>query len=141
MDAAFTEAKHAIELDPLESRCHRILSTICLYRREYDIAEQHLRRAFDLNPNDADGLITKGRIAGLSWQARRSTGLAGSWWCASTQYTFAGTIFTSASPSIRFAALHEAAQAFKQMPSQTRGRARGSRPATPSLNGSAKRHG
>ena len=34
LDAAFTEAKHALELDPLESRCHRILSTIYLYRRE-----------------------------------------------------------------------------------------------------------
>lgn len=62
LDAAFTEAKHALELDPLESRCHRILSTICLYRREYDMAEQYLRRAFDLNPNDADGLIMKGRL-------------------------------------------------------------------------------
>ena len=62
LDRAFTEAKHAIELDPLESRCHRILSTICLYRREYDQAEQHLRRAFELNPNDADGLLMKGRL-------------------------------------------------------------------------------
>ncbi|MGO4834916.1 tetratricopeptide repeat protein, partial [Rhizobiaceae sp. 2RAB30] len=62
LDVAFTEAKHAIDLDPLESRCHRILSTICLYRREYDKAEQYLRRAFDLNPNDADGLIMKGRL-------------------------------------------------------------------------------
>ena len=62
LDVAFAEARHAIELDPLESRCHRILSTICLYRREYDMAEQYLRRAFDLNPNDADGLIMKGRL-------------------------------------------------------------------------------
>ena len=62
LDEAFTQAKHAVELDPLESRCHRVLSTICLYRREYDIAEQHLRRAFDLNPNDADALAMKGRL-------------------------------------------------------------------------------
>jgi adenylate cyclase len=62
LDAAFTEAKHAIALDPLESRCHRIISTICLYRRDYDMAEQHLRRAFDLNPNDADGITMKGRL-------------------------------------------------------------------------------
>jgi TolB-like protein/Tfp pilus assembly protein PilF len=62
LDMALTEAKHAIDLDPLESRCQRILSTIYLYRREYDLAEQHLRRALDLNPNDPDGLIMKGRL-------------------------------------------------------------------------------
>ncbi|MER9626490.1 adenylate/guanylate cyclase domain-containing protein [Mesorhizobium sp. M0296] len=62
LDGAFVEAKHAIELDPLESRCHRILSTICFYLREYDQAEQHLGRAFELNPNDADGLLMKGRL-------------------------------------------------------------------------------
>ncbi len=62
LDGAFIEAKHAIELDPLESRCHRILSTICFHRREYDQAEQHLGRAFELNPNDADGLLMKGRL-------------------------------------------------------------------------------
>ena len=62
LDRAFIEAKHAIELDPLESRCHRILSTICFHRREYDQAEQHLGRAFELNPNDADGLLMKGRL-------------------------------------------------------------------------------
>jgi TolB-like protein/class 3 adenylate cyclase/Tfp pilus assembly protein PilF len=62
LEAALTEAKFAIELDPLESRCHRILSTIYLYRREFDHAERHLGRAFELNPNDADALIMKGRL-------------------------------------------------------------------------------
>src|SRR5262245_34582550 len=62
LDAAFAEARHAIELDPQESRCHRVLSTICLYRREYDMAEHHVQRALDLNPNDADAMMTKGRL-------------------------------------------------------------------------------
>jgi tetratricopeptide (TPR) repeat protein len=65
LDAAFAEARHAVELDPQESRCHRILSTICLYRREYDMAEHHVNRAFDLNPNDADAMMTKGRLLAL----------------------------------------------------------------------------
>lgn len=65
LDAAFAEARHAVELDPQESRCHRILSTICLYRRDYDMAEHHARRAFDLNPNDADAIMTKGRLLGF----------------------------------------------------------------------------
>ena len=74
LDAAFTEAKHAVILDPRESRCHRILSTICLYRREYDLAERHLRRALDLNPNDADIVIMKGRV--LAARGRSEEALA-----------------------------------------------------------------
>jgi adenylate cyclase len=65
LDAAFADATHAIELDPQESRCHRILSTICLYRREYDMADQHVRRALDLNSNDADALMQKGRLLAM----------------------------------------------------------------------------
>jgi adenylate cyclase len=65
LDAAFIEARHALELDPQESRCHRILSTICLYRRDYDSAEQHVRRAFDLNPNDAEAMTQTGRVLAM----------------------------------------------------------------------------
>src|SRR4029453_12687438 len=65
LDMALAEARHAIELDPQESRCHRGLSTICLYRREYEMAEHHVRRALDLNPNDADAMMTKGRLLSL----------------------------------------------------------------------------
>ena len=65
LDAAFLGAQHAIALDPQESRCHRILSVICLYRREYDMAEQHIRRAFDLNPNDAESMTQMGRVLAM----------------------------------------------------------------------------
>jgi adenylate cyclase len=47
-------ARHAVELDPEESRCHRALAFIWLNRREYDTAEYHYQVALDLNPNDAD---------------------------------------------------------------------------------------
>ena len=60
LEAASTEAKQAST--PLESRCHRILSTICLYRREYDKAEQNMRQASHLNPNDEDVMSLKGRV-------------------------------------------------------------------------------
>lgn len=115
LDAAFNEAKHAIALDPLESRCHRILSTICLYRREYDMAEQHLRRAFDLNPNDADGLIMKGRL--LAFRGRPEEGLV----CLEAagrlnplHFRWYDVHFGIALYSLRRFA--EAAQAFKKMP-------------------------
>ena len=118
LDAAFAEAKHALELDPLESRCHRILSTICLYRREYDMAEQHLRRAFDLNPNDADAMIMKGRL--LAFRGRPEEALA----CLEAAVRlnplrprWYDAHFGIALYSLRRFA--EAAQAFKQMPLPT----------------------
>jgi tetratricopeptide (TPR) repeat protein len=55
IDAAFAMASQAVDLDPQESRCHRLLGQICLMRREYDTAERHLRRTLELNPSDADG--------------------------------------------------------------------------------------
>ena len=54
VDAAFAAASHALELDPQESYCQSVVGLIWLYRRDYDAAEHHYRRALDLNPNDAD---------------------------------------------------------------------------------------
>ena len=51
---AFATASHALELDPQESNCHRVLALVWLYRADYDAAEHHYRRALELNPNDAD---------------------------------------------------------------------------------------
>jgi len=62
LDVALAKARHALELDSQESRCHRILSTIYLYRRDYDMADQHIQRAYDLNPNDSEVLIFRGRV-------------------------------------------------------------------------------
>ena len=39
-----------------------MLSTIRLYRREYDKAEQNMRQASHLHPNDEDVMILKGRV-------------------------------------------------------------------------------
>ena len=115
LDAAFSEAEQAIELDPLESRCHRILSSICLLRREYDLAEQHLRRAFDLNPNDADAIIMKGRL--LAFRGRPEEALV--WLEAAVRLNPLHPPWYTAHFGIALYSLRrfaEAAQALKQMP-------------------------
>jgi len=54
LDVAFATASHALELDPQESNCHRVLALVWLYRRDYDAAEYHYHKSLELNPNDAD---------------------------------------------------------------------------------------
>ena len=44
LDAALDKAQTAVRLDPQESRCHRALVIIHLYRREFDLAEHHARQ-------------------------------------------------------------------------------------------------
>ena len=65
LDEALATATHALELDPQESRCHRILSHIWIMRRDFSTAEHHLRRAVDLNPNDADARVSMGNLLAL----------------------------------------------------------------------------
>jgi TolB-like protein/class 3 adenylate cyclase/lipoprotein NlpI len=114
LNEAYLEARQAVELDPQESRCHRILSTICLYRREYDMAEQHVGQAFDLNPNDPDAVMQKGRL--LAMRGRPEDALA----CLETAVRlnpfhppWYNAHFGIAFYSLR--RFEEAAQAFKRM--------------------------
>jgi TolB-like protein len=65
LEASFQRASFAVDLDPQESRCHRMLAMICLYRRERPAAESHFKRALDLNPNDADGMQQMGYLLAL----------------------------------------------------------------------------
>ncbi|CCV15042.1 adenylate/guanylate cyclase domain-containing protein [Mesorhizobium sp. STM 4661] len=74
LDAAFATASHALELDPQESSCHRVLALIWLYRRDYDAAEYHYRRALELNPNDADRLMGLGYLLALRGKLEEALG-------------------------------------------------------------------
>jgi adenylate cyclase len=115
LDAAFAEARHAMDLDPQESRCHRILSTICLYRREYDMAEQHLRQAFELNPNDADAMMEKGRLLARRGKPQEALG----WMEASVRLNPLHPPWYHAHFGVALYSLRrfvEAAQALKRMP-------------------------
>jgi TolB-like protein len=49
---AHTLAKRAVELDDSDSTCHSLLSNTCMYRRQFELSLQHIRRSVELNPNN-----------------------------------------------------------------------------------------
>jgi adenylate cyclase len=78
LDEAYELGKRAVELDDGESTCHSLLAQVCLQRRAYEMALQHIERAVEINPtnqwNQADmGLVLTytGRAQeALNWYAR-----------------------------------------------------------------------
>jgi tetratricopeptide (TPR) repeat protein len=72
LDTAFRRATHALELDPLESRCHVALGVVWLYRRDHEAAEYHYRRAYELNPNDADQMMRLGALVALRGRSKEA---------------------------------------------------------------------
>jgi TolB-like protein len=52
LQEAFDLAKRAIELDSNESTCFSIFALVCLSRRSFEAALQHMQRAIELNPNN-----------------------------------------------------------------------------------------
>src|SRR5262245_7331332 len=57
LDRAFELAARAVSLDAQETVCHTALSYIQLWRRRYDEAEFHARKALALNPNRPYALV------------------------------------------------------------------------------------
>ena len=78
LDEAYKLARRAVELDDSESTCHSMLAQVYLFRRAFEPALQHIRRAVELNPNNQWNLADMGFMlsyAGeaeqaLSWSAR-----------------------------------------------------------------------
>lgn len=62
LDAALAMARKAVSLDEGEGGCQRLLALIHANRREFDLAERHYRRAYLLNPNDANTLVQMGGL-------------------------------------------------------------------------------
>src|SRR5262249_10260906 len=62
LKAAVERARHAVELNPQEGACHRILARILLFARNYDLAEHHNSRSLELNPNDAGAMAARGDL-------------------------------------------------------------------------------
>jgi tetratricopeptide (TPR) repeat protein len=52
LDEAYTLAMRAVELDDGDSTCHSLLAQVCLYRRSFELALEHMQRSMALNPNN-----------------------------------------------------------------------------------------
>jgi len=78
LDEAYKLARHAVELDDSDSTCHSLLAQVYLFRREFEPALRHMRRALELNPNNQWNLADMAYVLGyageaeeaLSWSAR-----------------------------------------------------------------------
>jgi TolB-like protein/DNA-binding winged helix-turn-helix (wHTH) protein len=78
LDEAYRLAQRSVELAENESTCHSLLAMVHLYRREYDLALQQVRRAVELNPNNQWNLADMAYVVGymgdgeqaLQWSAR-----------------------------------------------------------------------
>lgn len=74
LDDALALAEKAVALDPQEARCHRMLALVCLFRRSFERAERHFRRAHQLNVNDANCLVQMGGLLARRGRAREALG-------------------------------------------------------------------
>jgi TolB-like protein/Tfp pilus assembly protein PilF len=78
LDEAYRLAMHAVELDDRDSSCHSMLAQVCLYRRQFDLALEHMERSVALNPNNQWNVADMGLILvyigraeeAMSWNQR-----------------------------------------------------------------------
>ncbi len=62
LDRAFRLAKKAVALDEFDSTCQFSMGWIYLFRRSFDLAEEHFRRALELNPNNPEQVVRMGSL-------------------------------------------------------------------------------
>ena len=62
LDEAYRLAMRAVELDDRDSSCHSMLAQVCLYRRQFDRALEHMQRSVALNPNNQWNVADMGLI-------------------------------------------------------------------------------
>ncbi|MBU26131.1 MAG: adenylate/guanylate cyclase domain-containing protein [Gammaproteobacteria bacterium] len=59
---AMESISRALDLNENDFECHRMLSAVYLSQHEYQFAEEHGRRAYDMNPNDPRVLAGYGEV-------------------------------------------------------------------------------
>jgi uncharacterized protein (DUF924 family)/TolB-like protein len=74
LDEAYQLALRAVELDDSESTSHSLLGQTCLYRRDFELAMQHMQRSVELNPNNQWNVADMGLI--LLYTGRAQEALA-----------------------------------------------------------------
>lgn len=60
LDAALEHAEKAAAIDPVDYECQETLGWVLLHCKQFDLAEQHYRRAIELNPNSPAELAAMG---------------------------------------------------------------------------------
>ncbi|HEY1382062.1 MAG TPA: winged helix-turn-helix domain-containing protein [Dongiaceae bacterium] len=73
LDLALEHADKAATIDPLDYECQETLGWILLHCKQYELAEQHYRRAVELNPNSPAELAAMG--AACSYLGRLEEGI------------------------------------------------------------------
>jgi TolB-like protein/Tfp pilus assembly protein PilF len=68
LEAALEHAEKAVAIDPEDYECQETLGWILLHCKQFDLSEQHYRRAIELNPNSPAELAAMG--AACSFQGR-----------------------------------------------------------------------
>ena len=74
LDDSFRLAQRAVELAGNESTCFSILSQVCLWRRSYDLALQHMQRALEINSTNQWNTADMGNI--LAYLGRADEAIA-----------------------------------------------------------------
>jgi adenylate cyclase len=72
LEVAYRLAIRAVELDDSESTCHSILAQVCLQRRAFELALQHMRRAVELNANNQWNVADMAIVLAYAGQAEEA---------------------------------------------------------------------
>jgi TolB-like protein/Tfp pilus assembly protein PilF len=75
-DNALRHARKAVTLDHTDQLPHIVLAWLHHERGEHEQAQQHLARAADINPNDADAMMNRAMILAIEGLAETAIGLA-----------------------------------------------------------------
>jgi TolB-like protein len=62
LESAYTLAQKAVDLDAADSPARYAMASACYYRGQYELANAHIEKALELNPNDYHNICNKGYI-------------------------------------------------------------------------------